>query len=69
MLVRAFIMARGSTGGGGGLIWPGGGSPGVGRRGGHGGVHACPGEVRPGDLVDLPYWPVGRDTWDVARGG
>jgi hypothetical protein len=55
MLVRAFIMARPP--------------PGVGRRGAMGEVHACPGEVRPGDLVDLPYWPVGRDTWDVARGG
>jgi hypothetical protein len=31
MLVRAFIIARGSMGGG--LIWPGGCSPGVGGRG------------------------------------
>jgi hypothetical protein len=69
MLVRASIMARGSIWGGGGWSYmAGGGSPGVGGRGGHGGVHACPGEVRPGDLVDLPYWPVDRDTWDVARG-
>jgi hypothetical protein len=62
-------MARGSIWGVGvGLIWPGEVAPGWGEGGGHGGVHACPGEVRPGDLVDLPYWPVDRDTWDVARG-
>jgi hypothetical protein len=52
------------------LYGRGGGSPGVGGRGEAMGeyMHAR-GEVRPGDLVDLPYWPVGRDTWDVARGG
>jgi hypothetical protein len=52
MLVRAFIIARGS----------------IGRWSYMAGVGGPWGRYGPGDLVDLPYWPVDRDTWDVARG-
>lgn len=68
MLVRASIMARGSIWGGGGLIWPGEVAPGWGEGGAMGEYMHARGRYRPGDLVDLPYWPVDRDTWDVARG-